>query len=191
MNAKVKVVIGTASIEVEGSEEFVERNLSWFRERTSAPPTAGEKYPGAADVTNASQPKVRNEPKEKVVSAAKPKRPKNIQAERFDVFKSGDRPSLEEFLEQKKPGETAAFRIVVIAYYIVELLKNSTFTEGQIEYAYKALDLKKRPTHLRQIIINLKNDKDWFEPDESTGAWRLTRAGEIFVSEKMPQESEA
>ena len=41
-----------------------------------------------------------------------------------------------------------------------------------------------------QIIINNKNQRDLFEEvEEKPGTWKLTRAGEIFVEEKLPKLS--
>ena len=44
-----------------------------------------------------------------------------------------------------------------------------------------------RPTHLHQIMINTKNEKDYYEQVENeTGKWTMTRGGDIFVAEKLP-----
>lgn len=191
MSEKAKIVIGSASIEVEGSEEFVEKNLTWFKDHVKLVQSA----PGATPSGSTYAPPARKPSAPKAQSSAtagaKPKKSKSIQAERFDIHKGNGHQGLEDFISEKRPGEAANNRIVVIAYFITEILKLPVFTEGHIEYAYKTLNLKKRPAHLRQIIINLKNDKDWFELDEEKDGWRLTRNGEIFVSEKLPQGSEA
>jgi len=93
-------------------------------------------------------------------------------------------------VEEKKPGTANGIRIAVIGYYITEVLGQENFTEGQIEYAYKMLDLK-RPNHLHQIMINNKNEKDYYEPVEETDStWRLTRTGEIFVADELPGSEE-
>ena len=43
--------------------------------------------------------------------------------------------------------------------------------------------------YLVKIIINNKNTRDLFEPvDNINGAWKLTRAAEIFVDEQLPIE---
>jgi hypothetical protein len=190
MNAKAKIIIGTASIEAEGSEEFVEKNLTWFKDHVKLAPSATLQPPGSAYPQPVRKPSFQ-EAQSSATASVKPKKSKSIQAERFDIHKGNGHQGLEEFISEKRPGEAAGNRIVVIAYFITEILKLPVFTEGHIEYAYKTLNLKKRPAHLRQIIINLKNDKDWFELDEETDGWRLTRNGEIFVSEKLPQEPEA
>ncbi|WP_041363790.1 hypothetical protein [Methylomonas methanica] len=90
-------------------------------------------------------------------------------------------------MEEKKPGKGNGNIIAVIGHYITEKLGEEHFSEGQVEYAYKMLNIK-RPNHLRQIMINEKNKRDLFEPNaEDATKWQLTRAGEIFVSDQLPE----
>jgi len=60
-----------------------------------------------------------------------------------------------------------------------------SFSEGNVEYAYKVLKLNKRPIHLYQTMINIKNKNLWFEHDETNGKWKLARAGEIHFDDKI------
>ncbi|MGN6567136.1 MAG: hypothetical protein ACTHJ0_04250, partial [Flavipsychrobacter sp.] len=108
---------------------------------------------------------------------------KSIEIAEFDLFKDENKESLEELFIRKKPRNTGE-KILTIAYYISKVNNDNIFNEGNIEYAYKALQLKDRPNHLRQTIINIKNKKGWFK-EHSSGAWTLERLGETFV-DKMP-----
>lgn len=92
--------------------------------------------------------------------------------------------TLEAFLSEKTSNGTTN-KILLIGYYINKILKKPTFTDGNIEYAYKALKLDRRPKHLRQMIINAKNDHLYFEDAEPKGAWKVSRDGEIYVEEKL------
>ncbi|RQO30973.1 hypothetical protein DBR32_09710 [Taibaiella sp. KBW10] len=118
-------------------------------------------------------------------ASAKKSPAKSIKIEEFDLSKSEEKPSLEEFINLKRPGESTNDRIVVIAYYITRIVKADFFTEGQVEFAYKALQLNNRPGHLRQTINNVKNTKVWFK-DIAQGHWSLERLGELYVEEKLP-----
>ena len=112
---------------------------------------------------------------------------KKISSEKFDIYGDGaETPSLESFYNSIEIGNSNAEKIVVIAYYIVEILGEELFTDGQIEFAFKMLKID-RPTHLRQIITNAKNEKDWFEKVDDSSDWKLTRGGEIFVSKLLPK----
>lgn len=111
----------------------------------------------------------------------------SITPDEFDVYKNDRKISLEEFFAQKKPGNSNPNRIVTIAYYITKINFQEYFTEGNIDYAYRILNLGGKPVHLKQIITNLKNERIWFKKviDQGTVGWRLTRQGEIYVEEKL------
>lgn len=113
-----------------------------------------------------------------------------VTAEKFDIY--GDEkaiPKLVDFFNSKNPGSANAEKIVVIAYYITELLGEESFSDGQIEYAFKMLKIL-RPNHLRQIITNAKNNDDWFDKFGDTQDWVLTRGGELYVSDTLPKKEE-
>ncbi|MES2566223.1 MAG: zinc ribbon domain-containing protein [Bacteroidota bacterium] len=110
---------------------------------------------------------------------------KSITPEQFDLHKSSTKPSLEDFLRTKKVGDDTSLRILAIAYYTNKFCKLSSFSDGNIEYAYKVLGLNKRPKHLHQTILNAKIRHLWFEIGSETGNWKLTRDGEIYVDEKL------
>ncbi len=112
---------------------------------------------------------------------------KNLKPEQFEILPEG-KISLEAFLNDKKPGDTARERILVIAYYIKNVLEEDSFSDGNIEYAYKALSLKNKPIHLRQVITNIKNDQ--LEIDSVDGNWVISRIGEKFVDEKLPSSKD-
>lgn len=111
-----------------------------------------------------------------------------IEADEFDVYKNEHKISLEEFFARKKPGTGNPNRIVTIAYYITKINHQEYFTEGNIDFAYRILNLAGKPVHLKQVIINLKNSRIWFQKvlDRGTNGWRLTRQAEIYVEEKLP-----
>ncbi|PSR52977.1 hypothetical protein AHMF7605_05270 [Adhaeribacter arboris] len=106
----------------------------------------------------------------------------------FDVYKNEYKEALEAFFRRKNPGNGNPNRIITIAYYITKINHQEYFTEGNIDYAYRILNLNNKPAHLKQIIINLKNERLWFQKiiDNTTTGWKLTRQGEIYVEEKLP-----
>jgi len=110
----------------------------------------------------------------------------SITLEKFDASGNKDRPSLEKFFASKNPGKDTGARIAVIGYYITKMLGQESFSEGQIDYAYRELELKGKPTFLRQIIVNNKNQKAIFEEAADRKNWVLSRKGEILVDEKLP-----
>ena len=188
METKAKINLREQIIELEGSEEFVQKYLDQFsallklNQRTDVAPLdrAVDKPKPTAD-SAATKPNAQK---------GKPKA-KSISMEKFDIHGGADCPSLEDFFKEKNPGESAGDRIAVIGYYITVHKKQPCFSEGNVEYAYRMLQLKGRPTHLRQVIINNKNQRDLFEQHEDGVNWKLARSGEIFVDEKLPPAASA
>lgn len=133
---------------------------------------------GANNKTNA----LRSMPLSRKVLAA------SIAPAEFDVYKNDKKEGLESFFRRKKPGNGNPNRIVTIAYYITRVNHQEYFTEGNIDFAYRILNLTGKPVHLKQVITNLKNDRIWFQKvhDRGTSGWKLTQQAEIYVEEKLP-----
>ena len=197
MQTRAKIDLKAGVVELEGSEEFVRLHLEKFSilfhgaaHHHQAPESGINSPPPQEQPAPAVR---KRKPAAKVASALKtakgPTKTKRIEPARFDLHKSGSTVSLEDFLKEKKP-RSAGDVIAVIGYYLTQMKGASTFSEGNIDYAYRTLQLKGRPKHLHQIIINNKNQKDLFEPAGDDGTWMLTRAGEIYVDEKLPAKDE-
>ena len=188
-NTKVKISIGDDSFEIEGSEEFVTKHMEEFKEFLSgSTKKTPSKRTRKAKTKKPAKRTTEGEEKEGKSTPRSKARGKKVSAERFDIHGGDGKPSLQEFLDEKKPGRANGPRIAVIGYYVTEVLGQDSFSEGQVEYAYKMLGVK-RPNHLHQIMINNKNEKDYYEPiegDESN--WQLTRTGEIFVADNLPSD---
>lgn len=188
---RVRINVGGDAFEIEGSEEFVTKHLEEFKTLLGASRTrTAFRNVRKAKVKNTSSPGNDSVKKEGKSSPHTKGRAKKVTAERFDIHGGEGIPSLQEFLDKKKPGTANGPRIAVIGYYITEILGQDGFSEGQVEYAYKMLGLK-RPNHLHQIMINNKNEKDYYEAKEGEESnWQLTRTGEIFVADNLPGNAE-
>jgi len=182
--AKAKINLNEGVIELEGPEDFVRAYLDEFKELFKKPfvPVCDHPQTVAETPTN---PKNTSHKKSGGSKKSAPK----VTAERFDIHGNDKIPSLQSFFDEKNPGKANGDIIAVIGCYITELLGNETFSEGQVEYAYKMLKIS-RPNHLHQIMVNTKNSKDYFVQDEEGAGWKLTRAGEIFVSQQLPGKVE-
>lgn len=188
---KAKINLKEGTIELEGSESFVRAYLDEFKEHLTnhSPMTSDQSTPPKPKAPSKAKPKASSN-EETGKAKAKKSTAKKVVAERFDIHGGEEIPPLSEFIDQKRPGTANGPIIAVIGYYITELLGEEYFSEGQVEYAYKMLKIK-RPNNLHQIMLNEKNRKDFFEPNpDDQSHWALTRAGEIFVSDNLPVNNE-
>lgn len=76
---------------------------------------------------------------------------KKIVIEEFDIKGDAEKgiESLKEFSKEKNLGKNNP---AVIGCYITKRLNKDGFSEGNVEFAVKALKLGKRPTNLHQAI---------------------------------------
>jgi len=110
--------------------------------------------------------------------ANKPSAQNTIKMEEFDLLKNG---GLQEIFDKANPSVTKEY-ILCIGYYINHILEKDYFSDGNVDFAFRALKIS-RPNTLRQIITNIKNNDLWVEKVEEK-FWKLTRLGEIQY-EKM------
>ena len=179
---RAKINFNEGTLELEGKEEFVRNYLDEFKNLLTLPLTTPKTKVNSPITKNLAE---STKPKAKAVGQ---RNASKITPERFEIHGNGQIPSLENFMKEKNPGKKNGNIIAVIGYYITHLLGNEKFSEGQIEYAYKMLALP-RPNHLHQIMINEKNQTDNIESyKDQSDEWKLTRAGDIFVSEKLPEK---
>jgi hypothetical protein len=200
--AKARIDLSNGVIELEGSEDFVKTYLSEFkmlveksvnqsaraRSTIETVPVSSEPPPQLNHSEEKAKDPATNDKKKKAKSKSSKGAPK-VSPERFEIHGDNGIPPLKDFFESKNPGKANRDIIAVIGYYVTEVLGSETFSEGQIEYAYRMLSLP-RPGHVRQIIINAKNQKDYFEQSEEGANWKLTRTGEIFVADQLPGRAE-
>ena len=189
METKANINLKDGTVELSGSEEFVSKYLDIFKDLLNQKEhlkTSAHQRPFETDRMDDVRENKQKERRNGNKKNSKPGKAKSIPIAKFDIHKDGSNPSLEDFLKEKAPGKTTANIIAAIGYYITILKGADTFSEGNIDYAYRTLSIPGRPAHLHQIMINAKNKQDFFEPTDENGTWKLTRNGEIFVDEKLP-----
>jgi hypothetical protein len=188
ITTRAKVNMFEGIIELEGTEEFVSKYLDEFKSKLDRK----ENITATHVKSEQKRPKSKKKIKENTHSISKKRTPKKIEIEEFDINSDskGKAPSLKDFLDDKKATDSPPKTILAVGYYITHFKKASEFSEGNIEFTYKALRLTGRPLHLHQTIINKKNKEVWFEQGSDSNHWKLSRIGELFVEESMPEKAE-
>ncbi|MFA7708451.1 MAG: hypothetical protein WCX73_05870 [Candidatus Pacearchaeota archaeon] len=177
---KAKINLHEGFIELEGTEEFVQRNINSFKDLTKnidSIKSTPNKNPIQKEILINQSDKIK-----------KPSLPnKEIKEEPFSIQSESNIPALKEYIKSKAPFSNWE-KIVVIGDYIIDSLKKDFFTEGQISYAFKNMGFQ-RPKAFHQMFLDIKNSKKaWITPGIEKDSWKLTALGEDFVRLELPSK---
>ena len=177
---KAKLSLNGSFIELEGSEDFVQKNLNEFKEKIFRGSVA---LPSPTPVNSNTKPPQKKAPAKVFVKNPEPV-PFNAKE---DASKS--KPSLRKFIKDKNPQSNKEM-LASIALYLKKYIGLQEFNEGHVSYAY--LDLKiKRPAAFHQLFIDTKNQYRWIIPgDNGPDTWKLYQIGEDFVEGDLPRRQE-
>lgn len=175
-NFKVKIDLRNGFIELEGSEEFVQRNLDFFKKEMDG---MIQKDDFKKEIIDPKRPihKKKFQKKKKSFS---------LSPLRFGVEETSERPSLKGFFEEKGDPKSNPDIISIIAYYIEKYSDLEEFEEGHAFYAYKHLR-KPLPKHFRQAFLDTKNKKLWIENGQSEHTWKISYEGELHVENELKE----
>jgi hypothetical protein len=102
----------------------------------------------------------------------------------FDIHADSKNPSLYEFLKEKKPGISSPNIIVVIGYYITKIKGLEFFTLENIEFAYRAVSIPKKPINIITTFSTAKKKYGFFD-SIGKGRWKLTSKGIKYVENNL------
>lgn len=177
---RIKITIGNATIEIEGSQEYIEKKLKEPESFSGLVKQAGEAVP-------AISPEVKAKGQE--VKAAKRKRvTKGIESHNLvtDLDLSGTEtvPSLKDFYNEKKPTYSQESNAVFL-YYLKKMRNIESVGIDHIYTCYK--DVKTRvPGRLYQNMIDTCKRKGWIIT-ENMDDLRIGTLGENFVEKELPK----
>ncbi|MFH1840163.1 MAG: hypothetical protein ABH849_03365 [Nanoarchaeota archaeon] len=176
-STKAEINLKEGTIKLEGNEEFVCKYLDDFKDKLFDHQSKQEKH--SLPITKKITKKVKT--RKRII--------KKIEVEGFDTKGDSQKevPSLKEFFNEKRPGESNYERILVIGHYVTKILRDSEFSEGNVEFAYKILKLKPRPQDLHQTHIDIKNKKRWIDNGTDSSHWVISRIGENEIETEMPR----
>lgn len=175
---KAKINLNDGAIELEGSEEFVQKNLDSFKDFISKPvnePTKEMKL--TVGETKKSNNGVIKQSKYSVVDTVPP--------EEFDIRGNDTVPSFRDFLNDKKLSNSFSKLIIVTGFYLKHYLNKEEFSEGNVMYASPIAELK-RPKKIHHSFSDLKTKTQWIKQGNSKDKWILTHIGEDYVLHKLP-----
>ena len=177
---KIRITVGNATIEIEGSQDYVEKKLGeaesfegLIRKAGGATPTA----PVAAKVkSRKAKPERRKRPTKggesyKLVSNLK-------------LSGTDDIPPLKDFYKEKSPTNAQECN-AVFTYYLKKMLKTDKVGIEHIYTCYKAVGVKV-PGRLYQSLLDTQNRKGTIITSDIKDLG-ISTIGENFVEQELPK----
>lgn len=185
---KAKITLKDGTIELEGSESFVTKELEAFQNLIKE---IGKTTGNGSDSSDKPND---NEQGKSVVDKPQPKKkimkslqtiipiPLNLKGDK-------DRSSLRDFYKEKKP-RSLTESLVVFSYYLKENLKINKMEAGHVVSCCKEVG-EKVPISISQMFYDIYRDHGWFNVTEKRRFAELNTAGENFVVHDLPRKENA
>jgi hypothetical protein len=197
--AKFKIDIKQGVVELEGSENFVDKHLDKFEEifTSAIKQTVTQGIIHSITDDNVSALQQQNSEKKSDISKlelVKANNNNNKHATKqspslppipVDLKANGNKVGLREFYAEKNPANHYE-KTVVFVYYLTKINKQTEVKYGEILSCYEEVD-EKKPS-ITDIIKNSIRYKGWLAQGSGKFITRLTISGENFVKFDLPQQ---
>lgn len=177
---KIRITVGNVTIEVEGSQDYIEKKLK-----------EPESFDGLVKKVGGVVPAISAEVKAKgqEVKATKRKRvAKGIESHNLvpdlDLSGTDDMPSLKDFYNEKKPASFQEMNAVFL-YYLKKIRNIESVGIDHIYTCYKYVKAKV-PGRLYQSIVDTRKRQGWIIT-ENMDDLRIGTVGENFVEKELPK----
>ncbi len=201
MTTKLKIDLKAGQLEVEGSEDFVERLYADFISALRISPPA----PSTTDSVSSTVPMDESHPIQSSPAPNKPTRkqqqaksngqPKTKSKSRkdpeflkdLDLSGGGSQPSLKSFFSRYEH-KTNYERNLIFTYYLKQVMNLETVTPDHIFTCYRHCG-QKIPKALEQGLRDTANDRGWLDVDNMDDI-RTPIAGINHIEHDMPKTEE-
>ncbi|MFL6397771.1 MAG: hypothetical protein ACJ706_11560 [Nitrososphaeraceae archaeon] len=200
--AKFKIDVKQGVVELEGSENFVDKHLDKFEEifKSAIKQTMAQGIIHSLTDDNVLTLQQQNSEKKlgiskhELVKANNTNNNNNKHATKqslslppipVDLKANVNKVGLREFYAEKKPANHYE-KTVVFVYYLTKINKETEVKYGEILSCYEEVD-EKKPSII-DIIKNSVRYKGWLEQGSGKFITRLTISGENFVKFDLPQQ---
>ena len=196
--AKFKIDVKQGVVELEGSENFVDKHLDKFEEifKSAIKQTMAQGIGHSLPDSNVSALQQQNSEKKLGISKLElvkahsnnkhaTKQYLSLPPIPVDLKANENKAGLREFYTEKKPVNHYE-KTVVFVYYLTKINKQTEVKYGEILSCYEEVD-EKKPS-ITDIIKNSIRYKGWLEQGSGKFITRLTISGENFVKFDLPQQ---
>ena len=196
--AKFKIDVKQGVVELEGSENFVDKHLDKFEEifKSAIKQTMAQGIGHSLPDSNVSALQQQNSEKKLGISKLElvkahsnnkhaTKQYLSLPPIPVDLKANENKVGLREFYTEKKPVNHYE-KTVVFVYYLTKINKQTEVKYGEILSCYEEVD-EKKPS-ITDIIKNSIRYKGWLAQGSGKFITRLTISGENFVKIDLPQQ---
>jgi len=178
--AKVKINLNDGTIELEGSESFVEKHWNEIKSLIEKQPQ------GTLKKANSGKKNI----KKRNASGKKEFAPKyDLKLIPLNLKGNNTNPSLTKFFADKSP--TSQQQIVTcFAYYLKIYLKIDEMKPGHALFCYNEVN-EKKPLEIVQLFRDTASRKGWLQSGVSSGSTTMTIGGENLVKHDLPNKSKS
>jgi hypothetical protein len=198
---KFKIDVKQGVVELEGSENFVDKHLDKFEEifKSAIKQTMAQGIIHSLTDDNVLTLQQQNSEKKLDISKHElvkannnnnnnkhaTKQSPSLPPIPVDLKANVNKVGLREFYAEKKPANHYE-KTVVFVYYLTKINKETEVKYGEILSCYEEVD-EKKPS-ITDIIKNSIRYKGWLEQGSGKFITRLTISGENFVKFDLPQQ---
>ena len=177
---KIKITVGNATIEVEGSQEYVEKKLGEPESFTGLVEKVGGVVPAIPTKVEAKGQEAKAERRKRITRVGETYK----LVPDLNLSGTENIPSLKNFYKEKNPTSALECNPVFI-YYLKTLLKIEKVGLGHVYTCYKAVGAKV-PGRLYQSLVDTQNRKASIITKDIKDIG-ISTIGENFVEQELPK----
>lgn len=177
---RIKITVGDATIEVEGSQEYIEKKLKEPQSFSELAKQVGGIVPATPAKVEAKGQKVKTERRKKTTKGGETYKI----VPNLNLSGKDDISNLKDFYKEKSP--TSALECnAVFVYYLKKMLKIDKVGIGHIYTCYKAVGFRV-PGRLYQSLLDTQNRKSTIITTDMEDL-DISTIGENFVEQELPK----
>lgn len=181
---RIKITVGNATIEVEGSQDYIEKKLKEPESFEGLVKKVGGTVPAIPTEVKAKGQEVKTTKQKRVTKVGESYKP----VPDLNLSGTDTMPSLKNYYKDKNPVSAQECNAVFI-YYLKKILELEKVGVGHVYTCYKAVGARV-PGRLYQSLIDTQNRKAWIITGDIKDIG-ISTVGEGFVEQELPKSKKS